>query len=232
MLSQHDFLSPEECKIIRDKILDLRDHWTNRGGGALPIYTLGTASYLDASRNDDSAYREKAKTTNPILRNNFQFLYQRLYNVLSNIFKMPVTFAEDLAYPGFHIFLASKMFEQPVASTHFDLQFRSIKWNHRNIDFDHPISFTCPVAIPKFGSGLNYWDINGKEHEKSSHQELEALKASKKTLFLPYNLGKLVLHHGLILHQIAPSKEIAPDDERITLQGHGLICDGVMQLYW
>lgn len=232
MLSQHDFYTHEECRGVCDKVHALRSYWTNRGGGFFPIYTLGSASYLDANNNDDSTYREKAKALNPILTANFPILYERLVNVLSDIFKMPVAYAEGLGYPGFHIFLSSKMFEKPIASTHFDLQFQSIKWNFNDIDFDHPISFTCPFAMPKSGSGLNYWDIREDKNKKISVQELEKLKAAKETLYYPYELGKLVLHRGLILHQIAPSKDIEPDDERITLQGHGLICDGALRIYW
>jgi len=35
-----------------------------------------------------------------------------------------------------------------------------------------------------------------------------------------------------MLHQIAPAKDMKPNDERITLQGHGLICDGILRVYW
>lgn len=232
MLSIHNFLTIEECKGTRDIIYGLRESWTNRGLGFLPIFTLGTASYLDASQEDDTLYRQKAKIINPILASNFSYLYKHLIEVLTKLLNMPVSYTEELAYPGFHIFLASKLFEKPVASTHFDLQFKSIKWNYDTVDFDHPISFTCPIAIPTSGSGLNYWEITTKANSNLPLADIEEMKSTKEVFYLPYTLGKLVLHQGLTLHQIAPSTELLPDDERITLQGHGLICDGVMRLYW
>jgi hypothetical protein len=42
----------------------------------------------------------------------------------------------------------------------------------------------------------------------------------------------MMLHSGHILHQIAPVAETDPEDERITLQGHGLYCAGTWFLYW
>lgn len=232
MLSQHDFLSSEECQRARDIIYSLKEHWVNRAAGFLPFYTLGAASYLDITDNDDNLYLQKAALINPILKRHFPLLYERLIEVLSEILKMPVRYTEDLSVPGFHIFLANKSFEKPIAATHFDFQFKSIKWNYDHVDYEHPISFTCALTLPHAGSGLNYWEITPEEAKNLSHADLEKLKNSKETHFWPYSLGALVLHQGLILHQIAPSKDLQPGDERITLQGHGLICDGVMRLYW
>lgn len=233
LLSQHPFYTIQEAALIRKEVLNLDKEWIDRAGGFLPIYTLGTASYLDASKENDLIYRNKAKQTNPILWSHFEALYKRLCTLLNNILHIPVALDDSLAYPGFHIFLGNKKFEKPIASCHFDLQFKSIDWNHyRDVDFDHPISFTCPFSLPKSGSGLNYWNIEKQEYLKSSSKEIEALRSTKETLFLPYTIGTLVLHQGLILHQIAPSKDITSEDERITLQGHGLFCDGIMRIYW
>lgn len=233
LLTEHLFYTAHECGLIREQVLSLDMEWINRGGGFLPIYTLGTASYLDASKEDDNIYRNKAKQTNPILLSHFAALYQRLCALLTDILHVPVALDEALAYPGFHIFLGNKKFEKPLASCHFDLQFQSIKWSeYHDIDFEHPISFTCPFAMPKMGSGLNYWDIEKQKYLNASPAEIHTLKDSKETLFFPYTLGSLVLHQGLILHQIAPSTDLSLEDERITLQGHGLLCDGIMRIYW
>ena len=50
--------------------------------------------------------------------------------------------------------------------------------------------------------------------------------------FLPYRCGELVIHSGLMFHQIAEWKEIIPDDKRITLQGHGLRHGDGWIIYW
>jgi hypothetical protein len=232
MLTQYDFLSAEECKRTLDIVLALKEFWVNRGSGFLPFYTLGAASYLDASSQSQEAYIQAAERFNPVLASHFPSLYERLTEKLSEILKMPVRYAEEMALPGFHIFLSSKAFEYPVASSHFDIQHEKLLWKYDQVDTEHLISFTCPIAMPTFGSGLNYWNIMREEAKELSAKELERFKKSKEMFYLPYKLGSLILHQTIFLHQIAPSKNLLEEDERITLQGHGIIGDGIMRLYW
>ena len=232
MLTEHEFIKPDQCARIIEIVHALKEHWVNRAAGFLPFYTLGAASYLDASTDKLTPYYQAAERYNPILESHFPQLYESLKDTLSQTLNIPVTYAKGMSLPGFHIFLANKAFENPIASTHFDLQFKPLKWEYEQVDFAHPISFTCAVSLPHAGTGINYWDISQEEVKDLNRAELEDLKKSKETHFLPYSQGKLVLHRGLILHQIAPCKEIKPTDERITLQGHGLICDGILRLYW
>lgn len=232
MISEHDFLTQEECKRVRDILFGLKEHWINRTSNFLPFFSMGAASYLDVTTNDQTAYYEAASRSNPILERYFPSLYETLEEKLSDILQMPVGYAKSLALPGFHIFLADKIFENTIASTHFNMQFKPLKWDYKNIDFEHPISFSCPIALPEAPSGLNYWEITKEETTKLGQEEIEQLKSSKEMKFHSYSLGKLALHRGLILHQIAPYQNIKPTDEHITLQGHGIVCDGKMRIYW
>jgi hypothetical protein len=232
MLSTHEFLTPEECSRTREIIFGLKDKWVNRASGFMPFYTLGAASYLDSSPDDAAPYYQATKRYNPILASNFPLLYDRLSERLTEITGIPTKYADNMALPGFHIFLYSKTFEYPIAHTHFDLQFQTLKWEYEKVDLDHPISFTCPIVMPKTGSGLNWWEITREDTKDLSEEGVDDLKRSKETLYFPYKLGNIILHEGLVLHQIAPSKDLEENDERITLQGHGLVCDGVLRLYW
>ena len=232
MLATYEFLDAEECSRVRDIIMGLQEHWVNRASGFLPFYTLGAASYLDTTSTDQEAYYQAAMRDNPILESHFPMLYEMLCEKLAEITGFPTHFADKMALPGFHIFLYNKTFEYPVAHTLFDLQFQSLKWEYEKVDLEHPISFTCPIVMPKTGSGLNYWEITRDETKHLSDGELENLRRSKETLYFPYKQGNLIFHEGLVLHQIAPSKDLQEDDERITLQGHGIVCDGVLCLYW
>lgn len=232
MISEYDFLTENECEHTRDTVMNLKEYWINRANNLFPFYTLGAASYLDTNKEDSSSYYQSVSRYNPILENHFSSIYEKLREKLSEIFHMPIIYDTSQALPGFHIFLANKFFENTIASTHFDLQFKPLKWDYQQIDYENPISFTCPVALPYSPAGIYYWNITKKDAKGLSHGELEKLKNSKEKLFFPYSKGKLVLHRGLILHQIAPCKEIKPTDERITLQGHGLVCDGKMRIYW
>lgn len=50
--------------------------------------------------------------------------------------------------------------------------------------------------------------------------------------YVPYESGEMVIHSGHTLHQVAPSPRVDPDDERLTLQGHGVWRDRRRLLYW
>ncbi len=233
MLGQFDFLTIDESQAIRNKIYSLQHHWINRASGLEPFYTLGTASYLDSPDANDTLYLQKAQKTNPILLENFSLVYERLKTLLSNIMKIPVLYETKLALPGFHIFKYSKSFEKPIAKIHFDLQFKSHQWSHyKKADLNNPLSFTCPVALPHVGGGLNYWDIFRDDVKEMDESQFTQYIATKQMHYLPYTIGKIALHKGLLLHQIAPAKSMNVQDERITLQGHGIIADGALHLYW
>ena len=53
-----------------------------------------------------------------------------------------------------------------------------------------------------------------------------------KPMVVPYTVGKLFYHVGHILHQIIPGYNLQPGDRRITLQGHGIKCDGIWKIYF
>lgn len=231
MISELDFLTREEATNTLEKVRALKARWIDRSHGFYPFYTLGANLYIDSSEDDESQYRRMAEEHNPILKENFQNLYDKLFALLQEAYKVPVTFVEGFAQPGFHIFLASKVFYEKGGSTHFDMQYQKIKWPYANVDYDTPISFTVPISLPKAGAGLEYWDITQDMVQKMSGAEFNKARAVPPHYF-GYSLGKMVLHQGLILHQIAPTKEIHPGDARITLQGHGLLCDGALRLYW
>lgn len=232
MFSQHDFFTPEECAKTYEIVHGLRDQWVNRTGGVWPFFTLGASSYLDTSKDNPEKYLQTCQHLNPILKSNFPRLYERLAECLAKILQMPVNYEEGLALPGFYIFAGHRAFQKPYGVPHFDEQSQFLKWCHGSVDRQHPISFSCPFVLPKSMSGINYWQISKEEAENLSAEDLEKLKATKEKLFFGDALGKLNLQQGLVLHQLAPVKDIQPEEERITLQGYGLVCDGVMRLYW
>lgn len=83
------------------------------------------------------------------------------------------------------------------------------------------------------GGGLNVWDFNYiNDYSQAIAGDVEILKRFRTKTFHNYKVGEIILHSGYTLHQIAPTTYIYPDDERITLQGHGLFCDGQWLLYW
>lgn len=144
----------------------------------------------------------------------------------------PARYTEPLALPGFHIDLLDKAFEQAIAPIHFDLQYRLHDWRATDADLDHPISFTLAISLPQHGGGLNTWDISLAERRKRANETPQELAQSCKLVFHAYERGQMALHAGHLLHQIAPGTALQPQDERITLQGHGVYVDGAWRLYW
>lgn len=228
-----DFLTPQDCLEVHSALHGLRKLWIQQHP-YFPFYTLGVASYLHkASGNIISQYNTLLKSYNTLLWQNLGWLYERLAYTLTQKLAAPTQYPDRLALPGFHIFLSHKAFDQPIASIHCDLQYRQHKWEPKEAaDFNNPISFTLAIRLPKTGAGMNIWNLYHSQVDKLPHSAIERLTESEKKYFHAYELGKITLHSGHFIHQIAHIKNIQPDDERITLQGHGLLFQGVWHLYW
>ncbi|NJK61568.1 MAG: hypothetical protein HC921_01775 [Synechococcaceae cyanobacterium SM2_3_1] len=136
-----------------------------------------------------------------------------------------------MALPGFHIYLASKVFEKPIASIHYDLQHELAGFARPGEEIAGILSFTLVTALPLQGGGLNWWNLpRQKVNTLSQAEKLSYLQNNKQ--FFPYQLGYLYTHSGKILHQAAPGVDLQPDDQRITLQGHAFLRNNVWVLYW
>lgn len=230
MITEINLLSPEECSTICTTVHNLKEYWIQRHL-LLPFYTLGAASPYDVPV-DKSGYYQKAKYFNTILKNSFEWLYDRLANAIAQQLGMIASYPETLALPGFHIFLSHPAFEQPVGAIHCDKSYRFHWQPADDVDFDHPLSFTLAVRLPTSGGGMILWDLPYEEVKGLNHSEIEQIASTRKKYFHPYRVGTLLLHSGLIVHQIAPGKNLQLNDERITLQGHAVRCQGRWQLHW
>lgn len=234
MIANIEVLTKAECQVVRDTVQSMGASWVRRSD--LPFFTLGAASYMDAPINK-AGYYQNAAIYNPLLWDAFGWVYERLTSCLEDYLGAPVTLHSSQALPGFHIFLADRGFHQIKASIHRDLQYALLDWEHPDeTDFQHPISFTLAIAVPHFGAGLYLWDLCHEEMLELSQSGIEQLIGSRSSHYHTYELGKLAIHSGHQVHQmgpaIAPEQTIRPEDERITLQGHGLLCQGTWQLYW
>lgn len=131
-----------------------------------------------------------------------------------------------------------------------------------NPDYEEPLSFTLPLELPSNGGGLFIWDwknMSEEEIESFNFQDQESKEKQLNEWYDPrdddefwyhstslnynpiydskpkvveYKVGRLFYHTGHVLHQIIPGFDLKPDDRRITLQGHGIKCDGVWQIYF
>lgn len=227
-----DVLSEAECARVREVVYELRHTWSRgvvgpRGAG------LGFAAYkirhFRIKAIGRALYSRAARRLNPVLRDRLGWLYDRLAEQLAEALGAPTAYPAHLALPGFHLFTAP-IWDKTI---HFDRPYEFLDWKAAgSADLEHPLSFTLAVTLPPSGAGLNLWDVGLEECAGWSRQEREELRRTRKQTYVPYVLGKAVLHSGHTLHQVASSPAFAAGDERITLQGHGTLCDGIWQLYW
>lgn len=236
MFEQVDFLDADECRRAADLVHALRPHWEPRLPDA-PFFTLGAASYMDATpAARRMQYYEKAARLNPILDENFGWLYSRLTRLLEERLGGTCAVEPRAARPGFHVFLPVPLFQSSLASIHVDLQYELLDWrDHPQPDFENPMSFTASIVLPRGGGGLHTWDVPWETVRGLSRQAIEQLVSSSPPELRRYTPGGIVLHSGHTVHQIAPLPRIEPGDmrdARITLQGHAVRSDGTWWVYW
>jgi hypothetical protein len=184
---------------------------------------------------------------NPLLMNQFAWLYERLILDLSHKWG-PMRIHPQLACPGFHIFGAlpgqrissegCDQMAQPLASVHVDGPYRAhmALWEKfENVDFLNPLSITLCLSLPQSGGGLNTWQDIVKKTLFCGHEMIDLnfdWHQLTQFRYTPYQLGWVYVSSGHTVHQIAPAKPMLPEDRRITLQAHAVKCDGVWQIFF
>jgi hypothetical protein len=238
----------------------LHDWWIPRGiycantgfspslENPVDFYTLGPATYIDCMVNP-MTYYAMSKNTNPLLKEYFGWLYDHIvYHLYREI--GPCRLNGTLAYPGFHIFgckpgeepkqATKEYMERPSATIHVDLQQEkhlSYWGKYKDVDLENCLSFTLCLQVPKTGAGLNTWDDESVKCYEMNDDYAKGIKSLEygaygKPTVVPYVPGKMFYFIGPLQHQIAPGYNLTLNDRRITLQGHGVKCDGVWELYF
>ncbi len=225
-VSQHEVLRPWECDMIEKRVFGLREYWTQR---AERFFTLGAAAYLDAPAHRDT-YLKAAKALNPILGESFSWLYERVQVGFEEVLGKPVSYDDECALPGFHIFVfhgEDQSQDRPATRAHFDMQ-----WMHAMPDRqpEQTLSFTLLVDEPSGGSSMEIWPVHTRTLSMSFDAQKYAATSASRTL--RYSRGYMVVHDGLLLHAIGRAGIAAPRGHRITFQGHGTKSSDGWKLYW
>jgi hypothetical protein len=227
-LSQHDMLTGAECVGIAARVRKLERHWTRRSAGG--FYSLGAASYLDATQGTE-AYLAAAQVTNPVLLESFGDVYDRVLAFFRTLLDEAVSLDLRRAVPGFHVFVLrgeDRGEDSPAPRAHFDLQ-----WQHA-FPGTHPtgtLSFTLAIEAPSGGSGMAVWPLRYAD-PACLDSDIRAQALRQPPLVVRYEPGRLVLHDGLVLHAIGAVGARRAAGYRITLQGHGVRLGREWHLYW
>jgi hypothetical protein len=246
-------IASDEASTYADKVLNLHRQWDNHD---TYFHTLGAVTYLEAFnaegplRPDElDGYYSHKRLMNPILKKTFGGLFESVELALSRAIG-PAEIIDDLGYPGFHIFgptpekgtidqeFIDNFQGDSWGNLHIDIQYvphMPIFQKFKKIDLDKTLSFTLALRLPKNGSGLRIWrEIEGRENiNEFNYLDINV----RKDLIGPpreviYETGKLTYFIGHLVHQVPMTKNLLKNDLRITLQGHGVLCDGIWRLYF
>ena len=130
----------------------------------------------------------------------------------------------------------------------------------KNVERDNFLTFTLCIKLPPGGGGLYYWPLTNPDKKytyEEADQEYENLKyiseeiapfntddsfmgcerslyeEKTKPKIIEYKHGYMTFFRKPVLHQVMPFfPPFKVGDTRITLQGHGIKCDGIWRLYF
>jgi len=212
-ITEHDLWDADECGRIAATVRALRKYWIDRNSN---FYTLGAGTYVD----DIYAYEGIAAHTNEILERYFYVTpeFQKLHDTMQAALGCTIMVVPKFALPGFHIF--DQRCNGKPGSFHVDTPYDRLI---SPPEFISPLTFTIPVEIPVCGAGLNWWpsDIVPLEQDYA-YDEPQSNPLLPAGNYQEYKLGAMYLHDGLFYHQIHNPGDMAANEARITLQGHGL----------
>lgn len=232
-----------ECNEILESVKKLGTHWVPRGpslGVEHFFYTLGATSYIDC-RLSKEAYTSRVKSTNCILEENLGWMYDKIEKSLGRVIG-DCARTSDLGFPGFHIFSRLGCQGTPDLSTisdieppaHYDIQHLYHKdyfESFQSFDFDKTLSFTIPILITSKDCGLKIIDPDMEVKFDSSFDNSRI--KHRKCFLIDYTVGDAFYHFGKIKHQMNINrKTLLPGTKRITIQGHGILCDNRWLLYF
>lgn len=194
-----------DTDMITKKVLSMKKDWVNRSE-EFPFYTLGRCAYLDGKTD---AYYKDLINQNNILVKEFDRLYLSIGNKLKDLLKEDIYLSHTLRVPGFHIFPSHPKFLSIAGKWHQD-------YPHTTLGLEEMDSyaFTLVIKLPASGGGMDYID----EFHQPQH--------------FAYNEKDLVIHNGKTIHRIAGIKKYVSGEYRITLQGHIIRRDGVLEIFF
>jgi hypothetical protein len=190
---------------ITCKVLCMKDKWVSRSKD-YPFFTLGRSAYLDGKTKK---YYKDLPAENEMMVQTFAELYTEVGKALNSVFAEDIYLTTQLRVPGFHIFPSDKKFLKITGNWHQDHP--HVTLGLEDVD---SYAFTLAIKLPKSGGGMDYID----EFHQAQH--------------LAYNEKDLVIHNGQTIHRIAGMKEYTPNEYRITLQGHIVRRDGLLEAFF
>lgn len=262
-------LTEEESARVFEKVLELRQFWDIRRPGAeatvgsIPGFMrkmkeLGLYYFtLGGIHNYDSHSEVRAKTEGEIgqsMQEAFSWVFERVRSCLEPLLQEPVELYGRDSHLSFRIQSSEVLTSNEAvqfASTfnsppHWDGIYDNLPWQE-GTQFNHSISFTLPVRLPRAGSGLKiyhaYHDMWNSEWRDYENRVIDALTIREgyqlEHHIHEYQVGVIAFHSGMELHaipelRVEPGQDLINSKEpefRVTLQGWGVWNDGVWTIF-
>lgn len=224
------------CLDVVDRLLAVADQWTERRALEDQIHvfhTLGAATYLDSAE----IYATAALSANPVIRDNFGDLLDKVCGAIAEISGHPARLSEGLALPGFHIFRGDHRAPPGLmygGTVHMD---RPHDRHTFPFEIEGTLSITLAICMPDCGAGTYFWPdipeamlIGPKAPHMMAPEQYAWFDGNKR--YIAYSIGEMVLHDGLTVHQVANPGRTEDGEYRISLQGHGVLGDGRWHLFF
>lgn len=231
-----DLLDAQECNDMVGRLQSVVEVLTERHALDDQIHsfhTLGAATYLD----DAETYATTAATTNPVIRETFGDLLERVCGAIAERTGHPARLSDDLALPGLHVFRGDHRAPPGLmygGTVHMD---RPHERHAFPFEIQGTLALTLPLRMPACGAGTYYWPdvpdamLGGpKAPHAMTPDQYDWFDRHKR--FIAYSLGAMVLHDGLTVHQVANPGRTEDREYRISLQGHGVLGDGAWHLFF
>ncbi|MEZ8708810.1 hypothetical protein AB6H46_21125 [Vibrio alginolyticus] len=218
-IGRYSLISERECIALVSVLDSKRSDWLPNKLGCNNYFTLGRCVYLDLSgmREGKNSYYKNIEYSNKLLLECFPYLYKKLIIFFSNILNDKISYHNNYAMPGFHIFYQPGIDIAAKEEPHVDLQHMRVNWKLER-DKCETISFTIPLELPRNKGGLDVW-FDGHKH-------------TEEPIYHEYNIGNIFVQKGVIVHRIANTYYNSSSDRRITIQGHLIKLEGIWYMYW
>ena len=93
------------------------------------------------------------------------------------------------------------------------------------------------IELPDKGATTTFWDFSYAEYsampkDSINQTPIRDILKDRRHHTYNYQKGVLIIHDGLHYHRINSQKHLKEQSDRVTLQGHGILIDGVWKLYF
>jgi hypothetical protein len=228
-IQEIEFLTDDESLHVKKQVEFLKSYWRLRNERE-QFNVLGASCYAEAQA-DFGYYQTLASFYNPLFQTHFSQLYTKLNKTLEFVTGLKIQKETGLNLPGFHIFQKNVNSNAP----HVDAQYRFIPEfkDFSKLPDENVLTFTAAVNFSGNECGLNIWpEFEFEGYDKQDADVfLNYAKANTPEVVL-YKKNYLYIHRGHLLHQIYPTQNIDANRTRITLQGHGIIKDNQLMIYF